>query len=48
MDYNRIVKDLNGLSTEEYMLKVSEKFDISIYEGEGHISLLVSIPTECI
>ena len=35
MDYNRIVKDLKGLSTEEYMLKVSEKFDISIYEGEG-------------
>lgn len=35
IDYNRVVKDLNGLSTEEYMLKVSEKFDISIYEGEG-------------
>lgn len=35
MDYNRIVKDLNGLSTEEYMLKVSEKFHISKYEGEG-------------
>lgn len=35
MDYNRIIKDLNGLSTEEYMLKISERFDISIYEGEG-------------
>lgn len=35
MDYNRIIKDLNGLSIEEYMLKVSEKFDVSIYEGEG-------------
>lgn len=35
MDYNRIVKDLNGLSTEEFILKVSEEFDISIYEGKG-------------
>lgn len=35
MDYNRVVKDLNGLSSEEYMHKVSEKFDISKYEGEG-------------
>ncbi len=35
MDYNRVVKDLNGLSTEKYMLKVSEKFEISLYEGEG-------------
>ncbi|MBV7276665.1 DUF1015 domain-containing protein [Clostridiaceae bacterium UIB06] len=35
MDYNRIVKDLNGLSTEEYMFKVSEKFDVNIYEGDG-------------
>ena len=34
MDYNRIVKDLNGLSAEEFMLKVSEKFQISIFEGE--------------
>lgn len=35
MDYNRVVKDLNGLSTEEYMLKTAEKFDVSLYEGEG-------------
>lgn len=35
MDYNRVVKDLNGLSTEEYMLKVSERFEVSKYEGEG-------------
>jgi uncharacterized protein (DUF1015 family) len=35
MDYNRVVKDLNGLSTDEYMLKISEKFDVSTYEGEG-------------
>lgn len=35
MDYNRVVKDLNGLTTEEYMLKVSEKFYVSTYEGNG-------------
>lgn len=35
MDYNRVVKDLNGFSTEEYMLKVAEKFEISKYEGES-------------
>lgn len=34
MDYNRIVKDLNGLSTEEYMFRVSEKFNVNIYEGD--------------
>lgn len=35
MDYNRVVKDLNGLSTHEYMLKISDKFEVSKYEGEG-------------
>lgn len=35
MDYNRVVKDLNGLSSKEYMDKVSEKFEISEYNGEG-------------
>lgn len=35
MDYNRVVKDLNGLTSEEYMLKVAENFEISVYQGEG-------------
>ena len=35
MDYNRVVKDINGLSSDEYMLKLSEKFEVSSYEGEG-------------
>lgn len=35
MDYNRIIKDLNGLTSGEYRLKVSEKFNVSLYEGEG-------------
>ncbi|MDT8719060.1 DUF1015 domain-containing protein [Clostridium sp. 19966] len=34
MDYNRVVKDLNGLSVEEYMEKVREKFEVELYEGE--------------
>lgn len=29
MDYNRVIKDLNGLSSEEFLNKVSEKFIIS-------------------
>jgi uncharacterized protein (DUF1015 family) len=28
MDYNRVVKDLNGLSTEDFYAKVKESFDI--------------------
>jgi uncharacterized protein (DUF1015 family) len=35
MDYNRIVKDINSLSTEEYIIKVSERFNIEKYEGKG-------------
>lgn len=33
IDYNRVVKDLNGLSTEEFLDKVSENF---IIEKKGH------------
>jgi len=28
MDYNRVVKDLNGLSKDEFLKKISEKFEI--------------------
>lgn len=35
MDYNRVVKDLNGNSSEEFMAKVKEKFDITPYNGDG-------------
>jgi Uncharacterized conserved protein len=35
MDYNRVVKDVNGLTTEEFISKISEKFDVSLYNGEG-------------
>ena len=33
LDYNRVVKDLNGLSEEEFIKKLSEKFDIAETEG---------------
>ncbi|ACJ75279.1 hypothetical protein H17ap60334_00355 [Thermosipho africanus H17ap60334] len=32
LDYNRVVKDLNGLSEEEFLNKVSEKFDVERVE----------------
>lgn len=35
MDYNRIVKDLNGNTKEEFLAKVSEKFDITPHKGTG-------------
>lgn len=34
MDYNRVVKDLNGLSKEEFFKVVSEKFDIKKEESQ--------------
>lgn len=33
MDYNRVLMDLNGNTSEEFMAKVSEKFDIVDAEG---------------
>jgi uncharacterized protein (DUF1015 family) len=30
MDYNRVVKDLNGLSQEAFLAKVKEKFDVAV------------------
>lgn len=35
LDYNRVVKDLNGLSEEEFIKKLSEKFDIAETEGRA-------------
>lgn len=34
MDYNRVVKDLNGLSVDEYIAKVSEKFVVEKADGQ--------------
>lgn len=35
LDYNRIVKDLNGLTEDEFLAKVAEKFTVEEYKGEG-------------
>ncbi len=35
MDYNRVMKDLNGYSAEEFTAKMSEKFTVEAYNGEG-------------
>ncbi|WP_426350784.1 DUF1015 domain-containing protein [Alloiococcus sp. CFN-8] len=35
MDYNRVVKDLNGYTEEEYMDKLNESFDVEEYKGQG-------------
>ena len=35
LDYNRVVKDLNGLSVEEFIKKLLEKFDIVETEGRA-------------
>lgn len=34
LDYNRVVKDLNGLTMETFLAKVSEKFDVTLLEKE--------------
>jgi uncharacterized protein (DUF1015 family) len=34
MDYNRVVKDLNGLSTEQFLSKMKELFDVQPMEGK--------------
>lgn len=33
MDYNRVVKDLNGLATEQFMAAVSQRFEIAVNEN---------------
>ncbi len=35
MDYNRVVNDLNGLSSEEFMNKVKEHFEVKAWQGDG-------------
>jgi len=34
-DYNRVVRDLNGLSSEAFLAKLSDKFNIELYPGDG-------------
>ena len=34
-DYNRVVKDLNGNTPEEFLTKISTAFDVELFAGEG-------------
>lgn len=47
LDYNRVIKDLNGLSDEEFLLELRHKFDI---EKHGKMSTVLKgrIPSVCI
>ena len=40
IDYNRVVKDLNGLSEEEFLKAIEEDFDVQCYNGENGDALL--------
>lgn len=35
LDYNRVVKDLNGLLEAEFLQKIMERFEIEPYSGDG-------------
>lgn len=35
IDYNRVVKDLNGLTPEQFLSALEEDFTVTLYEGEG-------------
>lgn len=35
MDYNRVMKDLNGYTSEEFMAEMGKNFTIEAYNGEG-------------
>ncbi|MEA5056709.1 DUF1015 domain-containing protein [Anaerotignum propionicum] len=37
MDYNRVVKDLNGHSAEEFLALLTEKFQVTPYQSEGQL-----------
>ena len=40
LDYNRVVKDLNGLTSEEFISKIKESFNICLYNGSGQFKPL--------
>jgi uncharacterized protein (DUF1015 family) len=35
MDYNRVVKDLNNNTVEDFLNKIKEKFSVEKYQGQG-------------
>ena len=55
MDYNRVVKDLNGLSEEEFIQKISEVYDVSVNqnaplkpEKKGEVSMYLDNQWYCL
>jgi uncharacterized protein (DUF1015 family) len=38
-DYNRVVKDLNGLSSEAFLARVAERFEVVPWEGQARPEL---------
>lgn len=34
MDYNRVLRSLNGLTNEEFLSKVSESYDVEAYPDD--------------
>ena len=36
MDYNRVVKDLNGYTPEQFLDKVSSVFDVTLDQSTDH------------
>lgn len=35
MDYNRVIRDLNGMEKDDFLAKLNEKFSLEEYDGEG-------------
>ena len=36
MDYNRVMKDLNGYSSEEFLAKIGEVMDVEVYGKDAY------------
>ena len=47
MDYNRVVKDLNGYSCTQFIEKIKEKFQVEEFKGKVIISQIENIPLVC-
>ena len=42
MPYNRVVKDLNGYSKDEFITKISDKFDVVKSDKHGDSEVMES------
>lgn len=48
MDYNRVVKDLNGYNTEEFMQEIRKKFDLRLTQAKALTTPKHCTPLGCI